>query len=198
VVLDALELTGDVSVVGLVDDDPAKLGTQIGDAAVLGDSGVLSSLREQGVDGAFVAIGPNDVRVEKGAELQRLGYVLVTVVHPSAVLGSEVTIGPGSVIMPGAILNAATRVGDNAIVNTGVTVDHDCVLEDGCHISPGAHLSGGVVVGAGAHVGTGASVLPDVRIGAGAVVGAGSVVLGDVPAGQTWVGNPARPLEKKG
>ena len=33
-----------------------------------------------------------------------------------------------------------------------------------------------------------------VRIGADATVGMGSVVLDDVPAGQTWVGVPARPI----
>lgn len=196
-VLDALALT-DLSVAGLVDDDPGKADVRLGEARVLGDSSILPKLLDSGVSGAFVAIGTNAVRVQKGLDLGRLGFVLVTVVHPSAVMGSEVTVGQGSVIMPGAILNAGTRVGDNAIVNTGVTVDHDCVLEEGCHISPGAHLSGGVVVGAEAHVGIGASVLPNVRIGPGAVVGAGAVVLRDIPAGQTWAGNPARPLEKKG
>jgi len=33
------------------------------------------------------------------------------------------------------------------------------------------------------------------RIGEAALVGMGSVVLHDVPARQTWVGQPARPLD---
>ena len=50
------------------------------------------------------------------------------------------------------------------------------------------------VVEAGASIGSGATILGGVRIGAGALVGAGAVVTRDVAAGETVVGNPARPL----
>lgn len=44
----------------------------------------------------------------------------------------------------------------------------------------------------GATIGAGCVVLPGVTIGEGAFVGAGSVVTKDVPAGELWLGNPAR------
>ena len=47
-------------------------------------------------------------------------------------------------------------------------------------------------VGAGASIGGGAVILPGVTIGERAMIGAGAVVTKDVPAGETWVGNPAR------
>jgi len=45
-------------------------------------------------------------------------------------------------------------------------------------------------------IGSGATILCGITIGKGARIGAGSVVTRDVPAGQVWIGNPARLLDK--
>jgi maltose O-acetyltransferase len=50
-----------------------------------------------------------------------------------------------------------------------------------------------VRIGSDVWIGGGAIILPGVTIGDGAVIGAGSVVTRDVGAGQTVMGNPARP-----
>jgi acetyltransferase-like isoleucine patch superfamily enzyme len=42
------------------------------------------------------------------------------------------------------------------------------------------------------NIGAGAVILPGIRLGAGCTIGAGAVVTKDVPAGETWVGVPAR------
>ena len=47
-----------------------------------------------------------------------------------------------------------------------------------------------------ASIGAGAVILCGIRIGAGAVIGAGSVVTKDVAAGETWMGIPARMVER--
>jgi maltose O-acetyltransferase len=45
-------------------------------------------------------------------------------------------------------------------------------------------------------IGLGALISNRVTVGAGAIVGAGAVVLRDVAAGETVVGNPAKPLTR--
>jgi acetyltransferase-like isoleucine patch superfamily enzyme len=57
-----------------------------------------------------------------------------------------------------------------------------------------AALSGSVHVGRCAYLGAGSLVRQGLKIGDAAVVGMGAVVLTDVPPGETWAGNPARPL----
>ena len=52
----------------------------------------------------------------------------------------------------------------------------------------GANIKIGKNVWLGAHV----VVLPGVEIGDNAVIGAGAVVIKNVPAGETWLGVPAR------
>ena len=48
----------------------------------------------------------------------------------------------------------------------------------------------------GATIGAGSTILPGLTIGEGAMIGAGSVVTKDVPAGELWLGNPARCISK--
>ena len=52
------------------------------------------------------------------------------------------------------------------------------------------------VVRQGASIGAGSVVLCGIEIGEKAMIGAGSVVTKDVPAGELWLGNPARFVRK--
>lgn len=157
----------------------------------LGSDDDLAALAADGLRLAFVALGSNHLRAEVSSQVRAAGLELVSVVAPTAVVGSTATIGPGSVVLHRAVLGARARVGSGSIINTGATVDHDCVIGDFVHVAPGVNLAGTVTVGDRAMIGIGASVVPGVTIGADAVVGAGAVVLHDVPAGRTVVGVPA-------
>lgn len=144
----------------------------------------------------FVAIGNATIRLELIDRLLERGHDVQTLTHSSAVSGSHVTLGRGSVLMAGAIVQTGTTLGTGVIVNTAASVDHDCQLEDGVHVAPGARLAGDVRVGKGSWIGVGAVVRESVRIGSGVMVGAGSVVVRDIPDGAVVAGNPARALER--
>jgi acetyltransferase-like isoleucine patch superfamily enzyme len=87
-----------------------------------------------------------------------------------------------------------TRIGDFAWCMKRVHVGHDAVIGDGCELAPGVIIGGFAMLDDYVRVGIGAVILPRKTIGKGARVGAGAVVTKDVPAGEVWVGNPARPL----
>lgn len=145
----------------------------------------------------MAGIGDNAARARAFRRFCQRGYEACPVVHPSAVLGREVTLGSGTVVMAGVIVNPRTRVGENAVLNTGCRVDHDCRIGAHAHIAPGATLTGGVSVGEGTLVGAGSVTLPGITIGAHAVVGAGAVVIRDVAAGAVVAGVPARAVRSE-
>jgi maltose O-acetyltransferase len=60
----------------------------------------------------------------------------------------------------------------------------------------GIEIARAVVIGEDVWIGGGAIILGGVTIGDGAIVGAGSVVTRNVAAGETVVGNPARPVKR--
>lgn len=197
VLIDVLRLRGQCDIVGLTDSNSALWGTTVLGVPVLGDDSLLPMLREQGVEGAFIGvggIGDNGPRRRLYEKATEIGFEVVPVIHPTAIIATRVTIGRGPIIMAGAIINAAARIGDNVIVNTGAIVEHDCVIGHHAHIATGARLASTVQVGEGAHIGIGASIRQCIRIGPNAIVGAGAVVVRDVLEGLTVVGVPARPL----
>ncbi|OAA19005.1 sugar O-acyltransferase, sialic acid O-acetyltransferase NeuD family [Frankia sp. EI5c] len=121
------------------------------------------------------------------------GRTPATLVHPRAVLGGRVTLGPGSVVCALASITTNVRTGRHAHVNIAATVGHDCRLGDYTTLAPGARVSGAVTLGDRVTIGTGAVVIQGLGIGAGTTVGAGAVVVRDLPAEVVAVGVPARP-----
>jgi sugar O-acyltransferase (sialic acid O-acetyltransferase NeuD family) len=149
--------------------------------------------------GRILPRGASAVAPGFGANAARLSGAIAlgercagALIHPDAVIGSDIQLGRGSVVFSGAVVSCGTRIGLAVIVNTAAVLQDGCIVEDGAHVSPGAVVLGNAEIGAMSWVGANATVLQNVRIGSGAIVGAGSVVRESVPDSATVVGNPAR------
>ncbi|MEB3415623.1 acetyltransferase [Alteriqipengyuania sp. WL0013] len=148
-----------------------------------------------------LAIADSQVRarlVEKVADAD-VGFI--TLVAPNAVIGNSVAIGNGGIFSPFSHVTCDATIGSHFHCNIYSYVAHDCQIGNFVTFAPGVKCNGNVHIEDHAYIGTGAILrqgTPDkpLRIGRGAVVGMGAVVTKDVPAGEVWVGNPARQLTK--
>ena len=129
---------------------------------------------DDGATDFVIGIGNNAVR-KKIAEEYDINWVRL--VHPSAQIGLQASIGRGTVVMAGAVINACAGVGEHCIINTRAVVEHDNRIGNYVHLSPGVTLSGTVTVGECTWLGTGTSVINNVDICANVTVGVGSVVI---------------------
>ena len=192
VAIDTLNAVG-AKIIGITDRNSAKHGSIICGLPVLGGDGEITKYPSDSVrlvNGIGSTRIPN-IRRRLFLQFCEKGYVFHTLVHPSAIVGAETSLGEGVQIMAGTIVQPGCRLGDNTIVNTGAQIDHDCIIGDHVHIAPGAILSGGVRVGDGSHVGVGATIIQNIEIGDESLIAAGSVVVQNVPAKAQVSGVPA-------
>nr|WP_297658928.1 acyltransferase [uncultured Prevotella sp.] len=126
------------------------------------------------------------------------------------------------VIFPNAQIGENCNICSHCLIENDVKIGNNCTIKCGVQIWDGIELEDNVMVGAnttftndnfprsknadwkllrtkvckGASIGAGSTILPGITIGANAMIGAGSVVTKSVPAGELWVGNPAKFLRK--
>lgn len=190
VVIDAIKNAGRFAVCGIVDPGLRK-GDTVSGVKVLGGDKELTAIYARGVRSAFIGVGSiGDCGVRKNIRerLKKAGFKSPSVIHPKAIVASDVEIGDGTFIAPGVVINPGAVIGENAIINTSSSIDHDCVVGDFVHVAPGVTVSGGVEIGDDTHIGTGASVTQYVKIGKRCVIGAGVLVRKDLPDGSRFFG----------
>ena len=158
---------------------------------VIGDSSEIEKFDDGNTD-FIIGIGDNKIR-KMIAEKHNVNWV--TLIHPSAQVAFNASIGKGTVIMAGAVVNTSAVVGSHVIINTCAVVEHDNIIGDYVHISPNAALGGTVKVGKCAHVAIGAIVKNNVDICDSCIIGVGSVVVKDIKEVGTYVGVPAHKFE---
>jgi sugar O-acyltransferase (sialic acid O-acetyltransferase NeuD family) len=140
-----------------------------------------------------IAVANPDARRRIDAFADALDRRAPVLVHPSATLGSLVTLGPATVVCAHASLTTNISAGRHGPIDLNVTIGHDVVLDDYVTVMPGSNVSGDVHIEGGVTLGTNSSVIQGCRVGAGATVGAGEAVIRDIEPGFTAVGVPARP-----
>lgn len=126
------------------------------------------------------------------------------VVFPKAQIGENCNI------CCHCLIENDVKIGNNVTVKSGVQIWDGIELEDNVMIGSNVTFTNDMYPRAknknwkmlrtrvckGATVGAGATLLPGLTIGERAMIGAGSVVTKNVPAGELWVGNPARFVKK--
>ncbi|XKG80626.1 acetyltransferase [Microbacterium aerolatum] len=139
-----------------------------------------------------VAIGDPATRERVTGQFERAGFCPISVVHPSAVIGSQSLMGEGVVVASGVQVSTNVVIGDHVHLNPGSIIGHDTRLSAYVSVNPGAVISGNVLVERSSLVGAGAVVLQGLTVGSGATIGAAACVTKDVASGATVVGVPAR------
>lgn len=111
------------------------------------------------------------------------------------VMGDDIEVGANSQIAKGSF--------SDTIIENGCKMNGLCFIAHNCHLEKNVWITGDTMLCGSVHVKMNTTIFSNVvvrdqrTIGEKVIIGMGSVVTKDVPNGETWVGNPARKLEKQ-
>jgi sugar O-acyltransferase (sialic acid O-acetyltransferase NeuD family) len=180
------------NLLGFLDDDPARQGTDVDGLPVLGPTSAIHDHPEAHV---LVCTGRPTNYVSRRAIVERLALDEdrhPTIVHPLASVGTSCRVGAGSVLLAGVVLTADAVVGRHVAIMPQVVLTHDTRVEDWCTLGSGVRVGGGCRIAENAYVGAAVAIREGLTIGARAMIGMAAVVTADVPAERLWYGAPAR------
>lgn len=185
------------TVVGVADDEPSDTNLERLAARGYAYLGPLDAVRE-GDDARryVIGVGTPEARARIADAFADAGWEAPALIHPTARIGSAVTVGDGTIVCAGVQVSTNTQLARHVHLNPGAIIGHDGMLEDYVSVNPRAVVSGDVRVGARSLIGAAAVVLQGLTVGEGATVGAAACVTRSVAPGRTVVGIPARPLLK--
>ena len=106
------------------------------------------------------------------------------------IIQDDVEIGAGSCVDRGGLSD--TMIGEGTKIDNQVQVGHNAVIGRHCVLVAQVGIAGSVVLEDHVMLERQVGVADNLTIGEGARVGAQSEVMSDIPAGQSWLGSPAK------
>ena len=112
--------------IAFLDDNKTDgvLGTCSNPETFIGDFGI-----------AIPAVGDSILREKWMRHLIRTGFIIPTLVHPSAVVSQNAEIGTGSVICAGATIGTGSKLGMGCIIDSGVVVGRNKTFPDWTYLT---------------------------------------------------------------
>jgi len=160
--------------------DDAPRSTELNGVPVIHSVHAMKLL-EAGLRHVHVALP--DVQAGLAAEqrLRSIGFDVVSIVHPSAVVASRARLGSNVFLGPLTVVGPEAELGDHVRLFNGASVAHHSRIGRGTKITDGARIGGHVSIGENTLVGLNASVNFHLTVGSDVTIVSGAVVTSSIP-----------------
>lgn len=193
-VADLIRCLNQFAIVGFLDDDPSKMNTLVNQIPVLGSIEKLKELPK--IECLAVAIANPKVKKRISQIAKTNEFYFPNLIHPSVTLGKDVMMGQGNIICAGTILSTEVCLHDFITINPHCGIGHESTLYSYSTLYWGVHIGGNTVIQTGCEFGTHSCVLQGLDIANDVILGAGAVAVKGIESSGTYVGIPARKLER--
>lgn len=194
VVIDCIERENKHEIIGLLDRFRQVGSSSFGYKVIGKEEDLQNLIKMHKIEGGIIAIGDNFTRYTVYNKISQHipQFNFIKVIHPSAQITRNVSIGKGTVIMANTTISSDAAVGSFCIINNNSSLDHDSKMLDYSSLAPGSNIGGNVKIGLFTAVSLGAKVIHGITIGDHTIIGAGATVIKDIPQYVVAYGNPAK------
>lgn len=136
-----------------------KMGAKYVDESKLFD---LASQRFQMIM-SFIGRTPEslEARYQEMESLIGKGALFPSIIHPTAFVSDECSIGMGVQVFAGAVVNVNSVLNSGCIINSNATVEHDTFIGKGVHVAPNATVLGAAQIGNYAYLGSSSVIIQE-------------------------------------
>lgn len=182
-------------ILGFVDDDENKINTYVNGYKVIGNLDWL--LQYEDFISVVVCIADVNIRKKIIQALKKNPKIdFPVIVCEDVSVADSAFIGEGTIICEHSLISTNTNIGKYCIVDYHCSIGHDVVIKDLVTIYPGSNIAGNILIGELVEIGSGVQIIQGKNICSKAVIGAGSVVVRNIVEGCTYVGVPAKKIDK--
>jgi sugar O-acyltransferase (sialic acid O-acetyltransferase NeuD family) len=121
----------------------------------------------------------------------------ISVIHPNASIGKNVSIGYNCLIMAGVVLTSNCVIKNHVCILPNSVIHHDAIINEFTLIGSNVVIAGSTIVGSSCYIGSGSNIMNGISIEDNCLIGLGSNVIHSTEPDSKMVGNPARNINKR-
>jgi sugar O-acyltransferase (sialic acid O-acetyltransferase NeuD family) len=194
-VIDAAESSG-YNILGILDTSE-NVGKSICGIDTIGtDDKIMTYVNDTAFIISIGYVKNPYLRLKLYDQVKQFGGTFATVIASTSYVSKYATMGEGTVALHQSCVNAGAKIGVNCIVNTFANIEHDVQIGDHTHISTGAMVNGGCTIGNSVFIGSQSVIKHGISISDNVIIGASSYVNNDIYETGTYIGIPARKINK--
>lgn len=184
-----------IEIIFVAEDSSEDVGTRINGREVISEYN-FNSCNDQMM--CYIAVGNPAVRLKIYNKLKnKTNISFPNLIHRNAQYDKRyVNYGIGNIICSGVSMTTNIKIGNFVHINLNSTVGHDTIIEDFVTVSPSVNVSGNVVLQNCVYLGTNSTIIEKINICKDIIIGAGCVVVKSLTQQGTYVGIPAKKMEK--
>jgi len=192
-IADLIRDIGDYEIVGFIDDDINKKGTAVNNIPVLDSLEHLYKYKS--VENAVIAIADPKIKDRIYEKIKDMGFKFPNLVHPTVVMGSNVSMGKGNIICVNSFVSVQVKLHDFVTVNPQCGIGHDCEIHSFSTLYWNVSIGGSIIINRKCELGAKSCVIQGLHLAENVILGAGAVVVRNICEEGTYVGVPAKKIK---